>query len=139
MIVTHHLAYAGVLLVFFAGAAIAAISAFLLLGTAWLTAIAVRFIKRRTPHKLPGRADRRRNAVEQTLPMEEALRQAAAWKAAYQQEQAAHLHAHPGPDGKTASGISFSRVNYMCGRLMPGSLKRVPRMKFEGPAQGAKT
>jgi hypothetical protein len=139
MIDTHHLTYAGVLLVFFAGAAIVAVSAFLLLGTAWLTAMAVRCIKRRTPHKLPGRVDKRRNAVEHALPMEEALRQAAAGKAAYKQEQTAPLHAHPGPDGKTASGISFPRVNYMCGRLMPGSLKQVPRMKFEGPAQGAKT
>ena len=84
MIATHHLAYAGVLLVFFAGAAIVAITAFLLLGTAWLTAVAVRVIKRRTPHKLPGQADKRRNAVEQALPMEEALRQAAAGKAAFQ-------------------------------------------------------
>lgn len=78
-------------------------------------------------------------AVEQALPMEEALRQAAAGKAAFQQEQAAYLHARPGPDAKTASGIPFSRVKHMCGRLMPGSLKQVPRMKFEGPAQGAKT
>jgi hypothetical protein len=51
MIDTHHLAYAGVLLVFLAGAAIVAISAFLILGTVWLTVIGVRFIKCRTPHK----------------------------------------------------------------------------------------
>lgn len=138
MIYTHHLAYAGVLLVFLAGAIIVAASAFLFLGTAWLSAVGVRFIKRRTP-QLPVRANKHTNAAEPALPMEEALRRAAAGKAAYPKEQAANLHALPGSDGETASGIAVSRVNHMCGRLMPGSLKQVPRTKFEGPAQGAKT
>lgn len=87
MIDTHHLAYTGVLLVFLAGAAILAVSAFLLLGTAWLTVIGVRFIKRHRPHRPPGRAGMRRNALEPVLPMEEALRQAAAGKANYPRER----------------------------------------------------
>ncbi|MGX9898980.1 hypothetical protein ACW0JT_02245 [Arthrobacter sp. SA17] len=86
MIDTHHLAYAGVLLVFLAGTAIVAVSAFLLLGTAWLTVTGVRFVKRRRPHRPPGRAGKRRDALEPVLPMEEALRQAAAGKANYPQE-----------------------------------------------------
>ncbi|WP_461164029.1 hypothetical protein [Arthrobacter sp. R4-81] len=87
MIDAHHLAYAGVLLVFLAGASFVAISAFLILGTAWLTVVGVRFIKRRTPHKPPGGECKRRNALEPVLPMEEALRQAAAGKANYPQER----------------------------------------------------
>jgi hypothetical protein len=78
MIDTHHLAYAGVLLVFLVGAAVLAVSAFLILATAWLAVIGVRFIKRRTPHKPPGRTGKSRNALEPVLPIEEALRQAAA-------------------------------------------------------------
>ena len=57
-----------------------ALGAFVFLGTAWLAAIGVRFVKRRTPHTAHrtsyqyGRI-RGRNAVEQALTMEEALRQ----------------------------------------------------------------
>lgn len=87
MINTHHLAYTGVLLVFLAGAAILAVSAALLLGTAWFTVIGVRFIKRLRPDVPPGRGGKRSDALEPVLPMEEALRQAAAGKANYLEER----------------------------------------------------
>jgi hypothetical protein len=78
MIETHHLVYAGVLLVFLTGAATVALTAFLFIGTGLVTAIGVRFIKHRMALKLRKQADRRANAVELPLPMEEALRQVAA-------------------------------------------------------------
>ena len=82
MIDTLHLTYAAVLLVFLTGAAIIALSAFLLLSTGLLATTAVRFAKRHNGHMWPSRAGRRTKAGEPPLPMEEALRQVAAEKAA---------------------------------------------------------
>ena len=81
MIDTHHLAYAGVLLVFFTGAAIIAATAVLLLGIGFLSALAARIIKHRTSHMLSARA-REAGKPEPALSMEEALRQVAASKVA---------------------------------------------------------
>ena len=102
MIDTLHLTYAGVLLVFLTGAAFIALSAFLLVSTGLLATIAVRFAKRHNRHTLPSRARRRTKAGEPPLPMEEALRQVAAEKAASSdkgpgshQRTAVHLRSAP--------------------------------------------
>lgn len=75
MIDNHHLAYAGVLLVFLAGAAIIAMASLLFLATGALAAVAVRIIKHLAHGRVPDRARKGRKAVERPLPMEEALRQ----------------------------------------------------------------
>ena len=81
MIDTHYLAYAGVLLVFFTGAAIVAATAVLLLGTGFLTALASRIIRNHAPHMLSVPA-RKAGKPQAVVSMEEALRQVAASKAA---------------------------------------------------------
>ena len=81
MIDTHHLAYAGVLLVFFTGAAIVATTAVLLLGIGFLSALAGRIIRHHAPHMLSVPA-RKAGKPQESLSMEEALRQVAANKAA---------------------------------------------------------
>lgn len=86
MIDTHHLAYAGVLLVFLTGAAIVALATFLFMATGVLAAAAVRIIKLHASARLTARAYKRKNAVEVPLSMEEALRRVAYGKAESSQE-----------------------------------------------------
>lgn len=59
----------------------------LFLATGALAAVAVRIIKHLAHGRVPDRARKGRKAVERPLPMEEALRQVAAGKAASPQER----------------------------------------------------
>lgn len=82
MIDTGHLVYAGVLLLFLAGAVIVALAALLFLSTGFLTAAAARIIRRGRLGTGPARRSRRGATLDVPLPMEEALRQVAAGRAA---------------------------------------------------------
>lgn len=97
MIDPHHLAYGGVLLVFLTGAAIVALAFFAFLSTGVLAVLACRIIKRFALGRLPGGAAVRRNAVEPVMPMEEALRQVAAGKAASSQKRTGNRQGNMAP------------------------------------------
>lgn len=82
MIDTDHLVYAGVLLLFLAGAASLALTALLFLSTGLLTGALIRIIRRGTLKTVLATRARRGLTVDVPLPMDEALRQVAAGKAA---------------------------------------------------------